>query len=74
MHDPTPEVSLEILKRLARAIEVYAALVILPGINDGEVLKNTIRWLEEAGVKGVILMRFANELSQGLILGRNNFV
>ncbi len=69
MHDPTPEVSLEILKRLAGAIDVYAALVILPGINDGEILKETIRWLEDAGVKGVILMRFANELHQGLILG-----
>ncbi|WP_319579195.1 methyl coenzyme M reductase-arginine methyltransferase Mmp10 [uncultured Methanospirillum sp.] len=69
MHDPTPEVSLEILKHLAGAIDVYAALVILPGINDGIILKNTIRWLEDAGVKGVILMRFANELHQGLILG-----
>nr|WP_319539412.1 methyl coenzyme M reductase-arginine methyltransferase Mmp10 [uncultured Methanospirillum sp.] len=69
MHDPTPEVSLEILKHLAGAIDVYAALVILPGINDGIILKNTIRWLEDAGVKGVILMRFANEPHQGLILG-----
>ena len=69
MHDPTPGVSLEILKRLAGAIEVYAALVIIPGINDGEILKDTIRWLEDAGVKGVILMRFANETKQGLILG-----
>lgn len=69
MHDPTPEISLEIIRRLASAIDVYAALVILPGINDGAVLKETIRWLEEAGVKGVILMRFANETRQGLILG-----
>lgn len=69
MHDPTPEISLGILKRLAGAIDVYAALVILPGINDGEILARTIRWLEDAGVKGVILMRFANETRQGLILG-----
>jgi len=69
MHDPSPEVSLEILKRLAGAIDVYAALVILPGINDGIILNDTIRWLEDAGVKGVILMRFANEPHQGLILG-----
>ncbi len=68
MHDPTPEASLEIIKRLAGAIDVYAALVILPGINDGSVLTNTIRWLEEVGVKGVILMRFANTTVQGLIL------
>jgi len=69
MLDPTPEISLQILEQLANAIDVYAALVILPGINDGEILKDTIRWLEKAGVKGVILMRFANETSQGLILG-----
>jgi methanogenesis marker radical SAM protein len=69
MHDPTPEASLEIIRRLAAKIDVYAALVILPGINDGAVLTETIRWLEEAGVKGVILMRFANETRQGLILG-----
>jgi methanogenesis marker radical SAM protein len=69
MNDPTPEASLEIIRRLAKKIDVYAALVILPGINDGEVLQETIRWLEEAGVKGAILMRFANETRQGLILG-----
>ncbi|MDD1730236.1 MAG: methyl coenzyme M reductase-arginine methyltransferase Mmp10 [Methanospirillum sp.] len=68
MHDPTPETSLEIIKRLAGAIDVYAALVILPGINDGVVLTNTIRWLEDVGAKGVILMRFANTTVQGLIL------
>jgi methanogenesis marker radical SAM protein len=69
MHDPNPEVSLEIIRRLAGVIDVYAALVILPGINDGDILIRTIRWLEEAKVKGVILMRFANRLEQGLILG-----
>jgi methanogenesis marker radical SAM protein len=69
MYDPTPEASLEIIERLAKKIEVYAALVILPGINDGQVLTHTIRWLEKTGVKGVILMRFANHLDQGLILG-----
>ncbi|HOL41741.1 MAG TPA: methyl coenzyme M reductase-arginine methyltransferase Mmp10 [Methanospirillum sp.] len=68
MKDPTPEISLEILKRLAQNIEVYAALVILPGVNDGPVLVDTIRWLESIGVKGAILMRFANTYEQGLIL------
>lgn len=68
MKDPTPEASLEILYRLAQKIEVYAALVILPGVNDGDVLADTIRWLEGAGVKGAILMRFANNPEQGLIL------
>lgn len=69
MHDPTPEASLETIRRLAGKIDLYAALVILPGINDGDVLTHTIRWLEEAGAKGAILMRFANRLEQGLILG-----
>ena len=68
MNDPTPEASLAVLKRLAEKIDVYAAIVILPGVNDGAVLENTLTWLEEAKVCGVILMRFANERAQGLIL------
>jgi len=68
MHDPTPEASLAVLERLAKKIDVYAAIVILPGINDGAVLETTLSWLEEIDVKGVILMRFANSFNQGLIL------
>ncbi len=68
MNDPTPDASLEVLLRLAKEIDVYAALVILPGVNDGDALYDTIRWLEQAGVKGTILMRFANAPEQGLIL------
>ncbi len=69
MHDPTPEASLRVLERLAEEIDVYAAAVILPGVNDGAVLENTCEWLDERGVKGLILMRFANTTEQGLILG-----
>lgn len=69
MHDPTPEASLKILERLCDAIDVYAAAVVLPGINDGPVLERTCEWLEERGAKGLILMRFANATEQGLILG-----
>ena len=68
MHDPTPDVSLKILERLCGAADVYAAAVVLPGINDGAVLERTCAWLEECGVKGLILMRFANAADQGLIL------
>lgn len=68
MHDPTPEASLAVLERLAEKIDVYAAIVILPGVNDGDVLEETLLWLERVGVKGVILMRFANGVEQGLIL------
>ncbi len=68
MHDPTPETSLEIIRRLAEKIDVYAAVVILPDVNDGDVLRETLSWLCDVGVKGVILMRFANRPEQGLIL------
>lgn len=77
MHDPTPEVSLAILERLCcaldndgkKVVDVYAAAVILPGVNDGDVLENTCQWLQDRGAKGLILMRFANNADQGLILG-----
>lgn len=69
MHDPTPEASLEILETLCGEIDVYAATVVLPGVNDGKVLEETADWLEERGAKGFIIMRFANTTEQGLILG-----
>jgi methanogenesis marker radical SAM protein len=77
MHDPTPEASLAILERLLRAVDdkgnkivdVYAAAVVIPGVNDGKVLEETCRWLQDRGAKGLILMRFANNADQGLILG-----
>ncbi|MFA6362119.1 methyl coenzyme M reductase-arginine methyltransferase Mmp10 [Methanoregula sp.] len=68
MHDPTPDASLAILERLCGGAEVYAAAVVLPGVNDGAVLEHTCEWLEERGAKGLILMRFANATEQGLIL------
>jgi methanogenesis marker radical SAM protein len=71
MHDPSPEISLNILERLCDAVNVYAAAVVLPGINDGEILEKTCMWLEERGAKGLILMRFANSTEQGLILGNS---
>ncbi|PKL65040.1 MAG: methanogenesis marker radical SAM protein [Methanomicrobiales archaeon HGW-Methanomicrobiales-3] len=69
MHDPSPEASLAILEKLCGAIDVYAAAVILPGVNDGKVLEETCQWLQDKGAKGLILMRFANTADQGLILG-----
>lgn len=68
MHDPTPDATLRIIERLAEEIDVYAAAVVLPGINDGEELERTAEWLQERGAKGLILMRFANTEKQGLIL------
>lgn len=69
MNDKTPEDSIEALRALAEKCTVYAAAVLIPGVNDGEVLLKTCADLEEMGVKGLILMRFANDVDQGLILG-----
>ena len=74
MHDPTPEVSLAILEKLCEHVDVYAAAVILPGINDGPVLEQTCEWLQDRGAKGIILMRFANAAEQGLILGNGPII
>lgn len=74
MHDPSPEVSLKIIERLCESIDVYAAAVILPDINDGPVLEQTCSWLEECGAKGIILMRYANTTDQGLILGNGPLI
>jgi methanogenesis marker radical SAM protein len=71
MHDPSPDVSLKVLEQLCENTDVYAAAVVIPGINDGNVLERTCAWLEERGAKGLILMRFANMTEQGLILGNS---
>jgi NifB/MoaA-like Fe-S oxidoreductase len=71
MHDPTPEVSLSILGKLCDSIDVYAAAVVLPGVNDGRVLEQTCEWLQDRGARGIILMRFANTAEQGLVLGNS---
>lgn len=69
MRDPSPEISLQVLEDLSGEIDLYAAAVIIPGVNDGGDLTNTCEWLDERGAKGLILMRFANSTNQGLILG-----
>lgn len=68
MNDPTPDASVEALKRFCESCEVHAATIVIPGINDGEVLHQTCSDLESWGAKAVILMRFANTQKQGLIL------
>jgi methanogenesis marker radical SAM protein len=68
MNDPEPEVSLVVLRDFCAHCDVYAAIVLIPGVNDGEVLEKTLADLEEMGAKGVILMRFANSREEGLIL------
>ena len=71
MNDKTPEDSLSALRILAGKCDVYAATVLIPGVNDKDVLLKTCKDLEEMGAKGLILMRFANENEQGLILNNS---
>lgn len=68
MNDPTPEASVDALKRFCESCDVHAASIIIPGVNDGEELARTCEDLESWGAKALILMRFANTRNQGLIL------
>ncbi|ABE53273.1 methyl coenzyme M reductase-arginine methyltransferase Mmp10 [Methanococcoides burtonii] len=69
MNDPEPEISLAVLREFCANCEVYGAIVVIPGINDGAVLEKSLSDLEEMGATGAILMRFANSREEGLILG-----
>jgi methanogenesis marker radical SAM protein len=69
MNDRHSEEAIKNLRRFCESCDVYAAAVLLKGVNDGPVLSQTIEDLEEMGAKGLILMRFANSSEQGLILG-----
>jgi [methyl coenzyme M reductase]-L-arginine C-5-methyltransferase len=69
MKDPSPEESLKAAKIFAETTDLHAATVIIPGVNDGDVLHKTCEDLENWGAKALILMRFANTTNQGLILG-----
>ena len=67
--DTTKGEALKSLKLFCETSEVHAASVIVPGVNDGDVLFETCSTLEDWGAKAFILMRFANYRNQGLILG-----
>ncbi|MFZ2375696.1 MAG: methyl coenzyme M reductase-arginine methyltransferase Mmp10 [Methanothrix sp.] len=71
MGDRHPEIALENLKSFCRSCAVYCAAVIIPGVNDGPELERTCNDLESMGARGLILMRFANQRDQGLILGND---
>ncbi|WP_462272141.1 methyl coenzyme M reductase-arginine methyltransferase Mmp10 [Methanohalophilus sp.] len=68
MNDPEPEASIETLRRFCEKCEVYAAIVLIPGVNDNNILEKTLSDLQGMGAKGAILMRFANTREEGLIL------
>lgn len=69
MRDRHPEAALSNLRLFCESCDVYAAALLIPGVNDGPELEKTCNDLEDMGAKGLILMRFANTREQGLILG-----
>ncbi|WP_048058051.1 methyl coenzyme M reductase-arginine methyltransferase Mmp10 [Methanothermococcus okinawensis] len=68
LYDKNAEESLKCLKYFCENCDVHCAIILVPGINDGEELRKTINDLIEWGAHAVILMRFANKTEQGLIL------
>lgn len=74
MKDPSPKASLECLESFCKSCDVYGAAVIIPGVNDGDVLRKTCDDLEEMGARGLILMRFANNVKEGLILSNEPII
>ena len=67
--DPNPEEALKACQIFCENIDLTGAAVIIPGVNDGDVLRETCNSIEEWGAKGLLLMRFANTFNEGLILG-----
>ena len=72
--DPNPEEALKACQIFCENIKLTGAAVIIPGVNDGDVLRQTCNSLEEWGAKGMLLMRFANTFNEGLILGNEPII
>ena len=72
--DPNPEEALKACQIFCENIDLTGAAVIIPGVNDGDVLRQTCNSLEEWGAKGMLLMRFANTFNEGLILGNEPII
>ena len=51
MGDKNPEESLKAAQIFAENADLFAAAVIIPGVNDGDVLRETCNKLEEWGAK-----------------------
>lgn len=69
VNDKHPEIVLHNLETFCERSELYAMIVLIPGVNDGQELEKTCRDLQEMGAKGLMLMSFANSREQGLIFG-----
>jgi len=74
MGDRTPEASISSLKLFCENIDVNASIVVIPGIITEEELIKTCTDLEDWGVKSLVLSRFANLPSQGLILNKKPII
>lgn len=72
--DKHPEEALKACQIFCENIDLTGAAVIIPGVNDGDVLRQTCNSLEEWGAKGMLLMRFANTFNEGLILGNEPII
>ncbi len=69
VNDKHPETVLTNLRTFCEHCDVYAMVVLIPGVNDGFMLERTARDLLDMGAKGLMLMTFANTREQGLIFG-----
>jgi methanogenesis marker radical SAM protein len=69
VHDKNPEMVLHNFQTFCERSEVYAMIVLVPGVNDGLELEKTCEDLQDMGAKGLMLMSFANCREQGLIFG-----
>ncbi len=72
--DPNPQEALKACQIFCENIDLTGAAVIIPGVNDGDVLRETCNSLEQWGAKGMLLMRFANTFNEGLILGNEPII
>ena len=57
------------LRTFCERCDLYAMIVLIPGVNDGLELEKTCQDLSDMGAKGLMLMSFANDREQGLIFG-----
>lgn len=74
MKDNTSDAAIKGLKMFCENIDLNASAVIIPGINDEEILFETCADLEEWGAKSLTLRRFANHKYQGLILNEKPII
>ena len=72
--DPNPTKALKACQIFCENVDLTGVGVIIPGVNDGDVLRQTCDTLEKWGAKGFILMRFANTINEGLILGNEPII